>query len=121
MASTGETLIQFTIADHVHEGVVSIVGSFNDWTPGIDVFVLRANGTRVADVTVTGTDDVVFRYLGSGGVWLDDPDADEIDERGSVIHLRAVIDDVIKTVDEPIQSIEQSSEPTARIERRAAS
>jgi hypothetical protein len=87
MSSAGETLIQFTIADHVHEGVVSIVGSFNNWTPGVDVFVLRSNGTRVADVTVAGCEDIHFRYLGSGGVWFDDPDADEIDEIGSVIHL----------------------------------
>jgi hypothetical protein len=84
----GETQIRFTIDDHVHEGVVSVVGSFNNWTPGVNVFVLRANGTRVADVTVQSDEDVHFRYLGSGGVWFDEPDADEITEAGSVLHLK---------------------------------
>lgn len=83
----GETQIRFTIDDHVHEGVVSVVGSFNDWTPGVNVFVLRANGTRVADVTVPSDEDVHFRYLGSGGIWFDEPDADEVTAAGSVLHL----------------------------------
>jgi hypothetical protein len=85
----GETQIRFTIDDHAAEGVVSVVGSFNGWTPGINVFVLRADGTRVADVTVRTEEDVHFRYLGSGGFWFDDPDADEINEGGSVLYLGA--------------------------------
>jgi hypothetical protein len=81
------TQIQFTIDDHSGEGIVSVVGSFNDWAPGINVFVLQSNGTRVADVSVPSGEDVYFRYLGSGGVWFDEPDADEVASGGSVIRL----------------------------------
>jgi hypothetical protein len=85
--STGQVQIRFTIDDRVAEGVVSVVGSFNDWTPGVTVFTLMPNGTRSADVTVDGHDDVYFRYLGSGGLWFDDPDADEVTDAGAVLHL----------------------------------
>ena len=88
--SSDQVQIRFTIDDHVHEGVVSVVGSFNDWTPGLTVFVLQPNGKRVADVTVDGTADVYFRYLGSNGTWFDDSDTDDSDERpdgGAVIRL----------------------------------
>jgi hypothetical protein len=40
-ATPGETEIRFVISDHLHEGAVSVVGTFNDWTPGIDVFTPR--------------------------------------------------------------------------------
>jgi hypothetical protein len=86
-ATPGETEIRFVISDHLHEGAVSVVGTFNDWTPGIDVFTPRPDGTREAVVTVAGTADVRFRYLGSGGTWFDDADADGIDDNGCLLHL----------------------------------
>ena len=85
---TGEALIRFIIDDHVHEGVVSVVGSFNDWTPGVTVFILQPNGTRVAEVTVPADEDVHFRYLGSEGSWFDEPDVG-VTDAGSVIHFGA--------------------------------
>lgn len=30
---------------------------------------------------------ICFRYLAEGGVWLNEPDADERDERGSIVHV----------------------------------
>jgi len=84
-ASSSTAEVVFTIPDQHHFGVVSVVGTFNDWKPGVDVFVLRPDGTRVAEVVVDD-DEIHFRYLGSGGVWFDDPDAEQ-DERGCVIRL----------------------------------
>lgn len=71
---TGMTRIQFVLPDDVHEGPVSAVGDFNEWRPGAHRLVRRSNGTRSASVTVPAGREVRFRYLGSGGVWFDDPE-----------------------------------------------
>ena len=79
--------IQFVLPDDVHEGAVSVVGSFNDWRPGVHRLVRRSNGTRSVSVAVPRGQEVRFRYLGNGGVWFDDPDADEITCDGSVFRI----------------------------------
>ncbi len=68
-------------------GNVSVVGDFNEWTPGTNVLVKRANGTRSTSVTVASGTKVRFRYLGENGHWFDDPDADVIDHEGSILAL----------------------------------
>jgi 1,4-alpha-glucan branching enzyme len=67
--------IQFVLPDDVHDGPVSAVGDFNGWQPGRHKLVRRSNGTRSVTVTVPAGQELRFRYLGSGGVWFDDPDA----------------------------------------------
>lgn len=79
--------IQFVLPDDVHEGAVSVVGSFNDWRPGVHRLVRRSNGTRSVSVAVPKGQDVRFRYLGNGGVWFDDPDAHEINHDGSLVRV----------------------------------
>jgi hypothetical protein len=70
----GATKVTFVLPADVHDGPVSVVGCFNDWTPGVDTLVKRSNGTRSASVELE--DGVYeFRYLGAGGVWLDEPTA----------------------------------------------
>jgi hypothetical protein len=71
---TGRSKVSFVLPDDVHDGPVSAVGTFNDWRPGAHTLVRRANGTRSASVSVPAGQDLRFRYLGSGGVWFDDPD-----------------------------------------------
>ena len=68
------TKVQLVLPDNVHDGPVSAVGTFNDWTPGRHRLIRRSNGTRSVTVTVAAGQDVSFRYLGSGGRWFDDPD-----------------------------------------------
>jgi len=71
---TAATKVTFVLPADVHDGPVSVVGCFNDWTPGVDTLVKRSNGTR--SVSVQLEDGVYeFRYLGAGGVWLDEPSA----------------------------------------------
>ena len=53
----------------------------------MDVFTLRPDGTRMAIVTVSDVSEIRFRYLGSGAVWFDDADADEIDDQGCLLRL----------------------------------
>lgn len=87
-SATGETVLRFTLAGDIHEGPVSVVGSFNQWTPRKDVLEPQADGTRSVTVTVEPNTDVHFRYLGSGGTWFDDPDT-EATEYGSIIRAEA--------------------------------
>jgi 1,4-alpha-glucan branching enzyme len=79
--------VRLVLPDDIHDGPVSVVGSFNDWTPGRHKLVRRSNGTRSVTVTVPVGQELRFRYLGSGGRWFDDPEADEIDSGGSVIRV----------------------------------
>ncbi len=67
--------IKLVLPDDIHDGPISAVGTFNDWTPGRHKLVRRSNGTRSVTVTVAAGEEVRFRYLGSGGRWFDDPDA----------------------------------------------
>jgi hypothetical protein len=82
-----KTQIQFVLPDDVHQGAVSAVGSFNDWKPGAHKLVRRSNGTRSVTVAVPTGQPVQFRYLGEGGVWFDDEDADAITAEGSLVRV----------------------------------
>jgi hypothetical protein len=73
---SGQTKVQLVLPDDVHDGPVSAVGTFNDWTPGRHRLIRRSNGTRSVSFTVLAGQEVRFRYLGSGGRWFDDPDVD---------------------------------------------
>jgi hypothetical protein len=78
----GQTKVKLVLPDDVHDGPVSVVGTFNDWTPGRHRLIRRSNGTRSVTVTVPSGQEQRFRYLGSGGRWFDDPDAAD-----GVLHL----------------------------------
>jgi hypothetical protein len=84
-SKSGMLKIQFVLPDDVHEGPVSAVGNFNGWQPGKHKLVRRSNGTRSVSITVPTGQDVHFRYLGSGGVWFDDPEAHAVHEGGSFL------------------------------------
>lgn len=83
---TGRIYARFVVDGHWDDRDVSVVGPFNDWTPGIDVLRPERNGIRSAVVEVREGTDVHFRYLASGNDWFDDPDADEVTERGSTVY-----------------------------------
>lgn len=76
--ATAQTVLVFTLPADIHFGPVSVVGTFNDWTPGTHVLQPQNDGTLSVRITIdpdTDTDtDLNFRYLGSGGIWFDDPD-----------------------------------------------
>ncbi|MGN6608184.1 MAG: isoamylase [Jatrophihabitans sp.] len=84
---SGNTKIQLVLPDDVHDGPVSAVGTFNDWTPGKHKLVKRSNGTRSVTVEVPAGSEVKFRYLGSGGRWFDDPDATTVTPEGVVVEV----------------------------------
>ncbi len=81
-----QATITFTLAQDP-ELPVSVVGSFNDWNPASNPLLPDESGSRSTSVTLDTTHDVYFRYLGSGGAWFDEPEADELTTEGSVLHL----------------------------------
>jgi 1,4-alpha-glucan branching enzyme len=81
-----KTRVTFALPAHEPPGEVSVVGTFNDWTPGEHRLVRRSNGIRTVSVTLPPGEHR-FRYLATGGVWFDDHSADLIDAQASIISL----------------------------------
>jgi hypothetical protein len=80
-----QTRLTFALPNDGQLGPVSVVGDFNDWTPGTHTLVKRTNGTRSVVVAVpTGTHHR-FRYLAADGHWFDDRDADAFDHQGGLV------------------------------------
>jgi hypothetical protein len=79
--------LTFVIPLDAHDGPVSVVGDFNGWTPGAHALVKRSNGTRSAVVSLPAGTEARFRYLGDGGRWFDDPDADWFDHEGGLVRV----------------------------------
>jgi hypothetical protein len=79
--------LTFVIPLDAHDGPVSVVGDFNGWTPGAHALVKRSNGTRSAVVSLPAGTEARFRYLGDGGRWFDDPDADWLDDEGGLVRV----------------------------------
>lgn len=75
--------VTFVLADET--APVSVVGDFNDWTPGTHPLRRRSNGTQSVTITLPAGEPVRFRYLASGGRWFDDPEADAHDQQGSLL------------------------------------
>lgn len=48
--------------------------------------VTRRDGTRTVTVKLP-PGEYRFRYLATGGVWLDDESADQVDDRGSLLRI----------------------------------
>ena len=81
-----KTRITFCLPADQPNGDVSVVGTFNDWTPGAHRLVRRRNGTRTVSVNLPPGEHR-FRYLATGGVWFDDHTADRLDTPDGVIAL----------------------------------
>jgi 1,4-alpha-glucan branching enzyme len=87
---SGQATITFTLAG-TDADAVSVVGSFNDWTPGQHTLEPTPAGTLAASVRVAAGHDVHFRYLDSNGTWFDDPDSDAVTEHGSLITAERLV------------------------------
>jgi hypothetical protein len=80
--------IRFVLNGSHPAGQVSVVGTFNNWTPGLDELMPNEDGTRSVTLGLPYRTRHVFRYLGPGENWFDEPDADEISGAGSVLRPR---------------------------------
>jgi 1,4-alpha-glucan branching enzyme len=81
-----KTRVTFSLTADQPAGIVSVVGTFNNWTPGSHQLVARRDGSRSVSVSLPPGEHR-FRYLATDGVWFDDHAADEIDHHGGTIRL----------------------------------
>ena len=81
-----KTRVTFCLPAGEPAGVVSVVGTFNDWEPGLHELVERRDGTRTVTVRLD-PGHYRFRYLASDGIWLDDEHADAVGPQGSELLL----------------------------------
>ena len=81
-----KTRVIFSLPLDQPAGEVSVVGSFNDWTPGAHRLLPRRNGMRSVSVTLPPGEHR-FRYLATGGIWFDVHTADTVDAHATVISL----------------------------------
>lgn len=65
--------------DHPHGDEVSVVGDFNDWTPGEHTFVRRSNQTYSTNVMLEEDSRYGFRYYSEETGWINDEDADDFE------------------------------------------
>lgn len=71
--------------DHPFGDEISVVGDFNDWTPGRNRFIRRSNRTYSTNVTLPQNERFSFRYYSEEKGWVDEDEADdfEVSEYGS--------------------------------------
>lgn len=107
--------VTFVLITEEFVAPVSVVGSFNDWTPGAHAFADNPDGSRSVTIVVPIETDVHFRYLGPDGYWFDDPEADEITPEGSVLRAPAVETPADQDVldEEPADQAPVDEAPTA--------
>ncbi|WP_202638854.1 isoamylase early set domain-containing protein [Bailinhaonella thermotolerans] len=96
----GMVRLTFILPAHQSGSPVSVVGDFNDWDPYAHPMKLGADGTRRVTLKVPARDRVRFRYLGHGGRWFDDPDADEHDGRDGLLRMLPPEDEAARDLPE---------------------
>jgi 1,4-alpha-glucan branching enzyme len=84
VAKSDQVKVTFALPQDNPAGTVSVVGDFNDWTPGKNVLAKRTNGTRSATVTLPAGSRFRFRYLGENGHWFDDDEAERDGDAGVI-------------------------------------
>ncbi len=85
VSSPAHIRVRFTLDDSHPPGEVSVVGSFNNGTPGLDALTPDHDGTRSVVLGLAYGERHVFRYLGPGTDWFDERDADQVTAEGSVL------------------------------------
>src|SRR4051812_38331283 len=90
-ASAETAYIRFSLPAEEPPGPVSIVGSFNDWTPGAHEMHEDDDdgGGRSVIIEVPYGDEVHFRYLADGGRWFDDDETPTDSEGGVVVAVES--------------------------------
>ncbi len=76
--SSDQVKVTFVLPeDHPYQGEVSVVGDFNDWTPGEHRFVRRSNQTYSINVMLQEGERYAFRYYSDEEGWINEDEADD--------------------------------------------
>lgn len=65
--------------NHPYEGEISVVGDFNDWTPGEHRLVRRSNQTYSTNVMLPEDGRYAFRYYSEQDGWINEEEADDFE------------------------------------------
>lgn len=65
--------------DHPYEDDISVVGDFNEWTPGEHRFVRRSNQTYSTNVLLPEAERFAFRYYSEEDGWINEEEADDFE------------------------------------------
>lgn len=119
-ASAQTAYIRFSLPMDEPPGPVSVVGSFNDWTPGAhEMHEDDDGGGRSVIIEIPYGDEVHFRYLADGGRWFDD-DGTPTDSEGCIV---VAVDDSDEGSDErepvPAVVVDLNTDPVAVSSRGA--
>jgi 1,4-alpha-glucan branching enzyme len=79
--------LTFSLPPSAPTGRVSVVGDFNDWTPGRHELKRLRDGSRAVSVRIPAGRAVRFRYLAADGQWFDDPDVLDRDGPDCVVRV----------------------------------
>jgi 1,4-alpha-glucan branching enzyme len=77
--TAGVVKVTFVLPLSQYTQSVSVLGGFNGWDPLSHPLRRRSNGTRSVTVSVPAGQDYEFKYLGEGGEWFCDPQADSVE------------------------------------------
>ncbi|QQL46214.1 isoamylase early set domain-containing protein [Sulfuriroseicoccus oceanibius] len=56
---------------------VSVLGDFNDWTPGVHTLSLRKSGHLGTSISLPANQRFAYKFLTADGQWLNDDAADD--------------------------------------------
>jgi hypothetical protein len=106
-----------------HDDPVSVVGDFNGWDSHADPLRRQPSGQRSATVLL-GPGRYAFRYLGDGGRFFDDPEADAHEANGhgdlhSVLEVPAPTEPA-PTEPAPKPAAKAAKKPPAKAQQPAA-
>jgi 1,4-alpha-glucan branching enzyme len=81
----GRAEVSFVLPAAVPEGMVSVVGDFNDWDPAAHILRPRADGKRAVKIALPAGYTFAFRYQSDDGLSYIEKDADGYDDRDSFV------------------------------------
>jgi hypothetical protein len=85
----GKVRVTFRLDDAVVTGPTSVVGNFNDWSPGRHRFLYRGRGIHAAVVLVPEGDVLRLRYLGPDGYWHNPANVPDVDGEDTIVVARS--------------------------------
>jgi hypothetical protein len=84
----GRVRITFRLEDATVTGPTSVVGNFNDWSPGRNRFLYRGRGIHAAVVLVPEGEVLRLRYLGPDGYWHNPANVDLVEGQDAIVVAR---------------------------------
>lgn len=113
-------LVQVHFALPAETGPVSVVGDFNAWDPYAHPMVSGKDGLYSVTVSVPRGETFAFRYLGHGGRWFDEQDAQEYDHRGAILRAPVAARDGKTAASVPARGAKSAASVPARGAKSAA-